>query len=207
MKRRKGFALLEVLIAVLFLGLFLLALLQVRNQTLHHFIRSGDQHTGAWLAEMKMAEVLSQNLPDPEDAETWSLFERGDFAEFDQRMNELNYRVNEDWEERRHFANFEWEVTKELIFIGPNFIGTDEDLEFWEQPLDNYGDPLNEPDPNQQPAARVVRVTLYVYLPEEKFADPEAGRRERQSIKLVTYVDPSVLFDADTEDPAAPETP
>lgn len=208
--QRKGFALIEVLVAVLFIGIFLLALLQVRNRTLHQFIRSGDQHSGAWLAEMKMAEVVSQRLPDPEDEETWVIYESGDFAEFDDRANDINAAINEDWVDRDHFSKFEWEVTKELIFIGPNFIGNDEDLELWEQPLDENGDPLDENDPREQAAARVVRITLIVYLPElpgavaEEDENGEPRQSGRPSIKLVTYVDPSVLFNADVEEEALP---
>lgn len=207
---RKGFALVEVLVAVMFMGIFLLALLQVRNQTLHRFIISGDQHSGAWLAEMKMAEVISQNLPDPEDEETWVLFESGDFSEYDERTNDLNGPINPDWVERNHFSKFEWEVTKELIFIGPNFIGNDEDLELWEEPLDENGDPLGEDDPREQAAARVVRITLIVYLPEPPNAwaaaddSSEPRPQGRPSIKLVTYVDPYILYNAEVEDPAAP---
>ncbi|MBZ0136327.1 MAG: hypothetical protein K8I27_08140 [Planctomycetes bacterium] len=206
--RRRGFALIEVLVAVLFIGIFLLALLQVRNQALHQFIRSGDHHSGAWLAEMKMAEVISQDLPDPENEETWFIQDSGDFAEFDERVNDINGRINENWVERNHFAKFEWEVTKELIFIGPNFIGNDEDLDLWEQPLDDNGDPLDEGDPREEAAARVVRITLIVYLPElpgyEKDEEGDSQPRQRESIKLVTYVDPAVLFNADVETDEAP---
>ncbi|MCA8918102.1 MAG: hypothetical protein KDB68_16850 [Planctomycetes bacterium] len=204
--RRSAFALIEVLVAVLFIGIFMLALLQVRNQALYQFLQSGDQHTGAWLAEMKMAELVSENLPDPEDEETWVLSESGDFAEYDDRSNEINAAVNEEWGDRTHFADFEWECTKELIFVGPEFIGTQEDLEYWEQPLDENGDPTDEADPNEKPAARLVRITLIVYLPEPKIrartdedseVEPDRGR---PSIKLVTYVDPAILFNAEPDE-------
>ena len=207
--QRKSFALIEVMVAVLFIGIFLLALLQVRNQALHQFLKSGDQHSGAWLAELKMAEVISQQLPDPENEDTWVMFDSGNFAEFDERTNDVNAQVNEDWVDRNHFARFEWEVTKELIFVGPNFIGNDEDLEYWEEPVDEYGDPLDEDDPREQPAARLVRITLIVYLPElpgQQVEDEYGDMRpqERQSIKLVTYVDPAVVFNADIEDGEEP---
>src|SRR5690606_30380563 len=110
-------------------GIFLLALLQVRNQTLHQFLISGDQHSGAWLAEMKMAAQISQKLPDPEDEDTWLLFDSGDFAYLDDRSNDINRSINEEWYDRTSFSKFEWEVTKELIFIGPDFIGNKEDLD------------------------------------------------------------------------------
>ena len=203
---RAGFALIEVLVAVLFMGVFMLALLQVRNQTLHQFLRSDDQHTGAWLAEMKMAELVSQNLPDPEDEESWVLFENGDFAEFDDRLNRVNERINENWTERTNFSKFEWECTKELIFIGPDFIGTQEDLDAWEQPLDESGEPTDEADPREKAAARVVRVTLTVFLPEPRpsgVADEEAPQG-RPTIKLVTYVDPAILFQAEPAEEEAP---
>ena len=122
---RRGFALIEVLVAVLFIGVFMLALLQVRNQALYQFLQSGDQHTGAWLAEMKMAEIVSEDLPDPADEDTWFLEDSGDFAEFDERNNEINAEVNEDWGNRTHFADFEWSYTKELIFVGPTEVITD----------------------------------------------------------------------------------
>ena len=143
---RSGFALIEVLVAVLFLAIFLLALLQVRNQALHQFLLSGDQHTGAWLAEMKMAEVVSERLPDPEDEDTWESSESGDFAYLDDRNNDINRSVNEEWSDRTKFAKFEWSVTKELVFIGPGFIGSREDLDAWEQPLDENGEPTTDAD-------------------------------------------------------------
>ena len=64
--RRRGFALLEVMIAVLIMGFALMFLLQIRNQTISSFAESGDQHTAAWLAELKMNEIMSQDLPDPD---------------------------------------------------------------------------------------------------------------------------------------------
>ncbi|MCB9931908.1 MAG: hypothetical protein H6841_00640 [Planctomycetes bacterium] len=206
-RNRGGFALVEVLVAVLFMGVFMLALLQVRNQTLHQFLRSGDQHTGAWLAELKMAELISQNLPDPEDEESWQIFESGDFAEFDDRLNEINANVNEGWTDRAAFSKFEWECTKELVFVGPSFIGSREDLDLWEQPLDENGEPTTDKDPREQAAARVVRVTLTVYLPEPKLSglEDEQAPQGRPVIKLVTYVDPSILFEAEpaADDPTA----
>ena len=202
-----GFALIEVLVAVLFLAIFLLALLQVRNQALHQFLLSGDQHTGAWLAEMKMAEVVSEKLPDPEDEDTWSLFESGDFAYLDDRNNEINRSINEEWSDRTSFSKFEWQVTKELVFVGPEFIGNRDDLDAWEQPLDDNGEPTSEADPRTKPAARIVRITLIVTLPESKRSQQsEDSTSERPTVKLVTYVDPSILFDAEpaTTDEAAP---
>ncbi|MCA8916307.1 MAG: hypothetical protein KDB90_12935 [Planctomycetes bacterium] len=202
---RSGFALIEVLVAVLFLAIFLLALLQVRNQALHQFLLSGDQHTGAWLAEMKMAEVVSERLPDPEDEDTWESSESGDFAYLDDRNNDINRSVNEEWSDRTKFAKFEWSVTKELVFIGPGFIGSREDLDAWEQPLDENGEPTTDADPRTKPAARIVRITLIVTLPETKQSqDPEAELSERPTIKLVTYVDPSILFSAEPSTEEAP---
>jgi hypothetical protein len=205
--RRKGFALIEVLVAVLFIAIFMLVLLQIRNQALHQFVISGDQHTGAWLAEMKMSELISQDLPDEADDSTWVTSGGGDFGDFDDRVNDINRDINEDWIERSHFAKFEYEWTKELLFIGPNFIGNKEDLDLWEQPLDETtGEPVaGEEDPMEQPAARIVRITLTVYLPELRArpGDEEEATQERPSIKLVTYVDPAIVFDAEanTEEP------
>jgi hypothetical protein len=213
LNRRKGFALIEVLVAVLFIAIFMLVLLQIRNQALYQFIVSGDQHTGAWLAEMKMTELVSQDLPDPADDTTWMTSGGGDFGDFDDRVNDLNRDINEDWVERSHFAKFEYEWTKELLFIGPNFIGNKEDLDLWEQPLDETtGEAVEgEDDPMEQPAARIVRITLTVFMPEpraraddDKISDEEAeARRKRPSVKLVTYVDPATLFEAEaaTEEP------
>ncbi|MCA8913315.1 MAG: hypothetical protein KDB82_16575 [Planctomycetes bacterium] len=206
---RRGFALIEVLVAVLFIGVFMLALLQVRNQALYQFLQSGDQHTGAWLAEMKMAEIVSEDLPDPADEDTWFLEDSGDFAEFDERNNEINAEVNEDWGNRTHFADFEWSYTKELIFVGPDFIGNKEDLDNWEQPLDDNGDPTEEGDPREQPAARLIRVTLTITLPPPKVGTRDENgdlvTGERKTIKVVTYVDPAVVFDAQPDEEAATE--
>lgn len=211
--RRKAFALIEVLVAVLFIAIFMLVLLQIRNQTIRQFIISGDQHTGAWLAEMKMAELISQDLPDPEDDTTWVTSDYGDFGYLDDRINSINANIQEGWEDRVVCGKFEFEWTKELLFIGPNFIGDREDLDMWEQPLDESGEPIiGESDPLEKPAARVVRVTLIVYLPEKRYNAGDEERdttEERPTIKLVTYVDPAVLFnaEADTEETPAPEGP
>jgi hypothetical protein len=207
---RRGFALIEVLVAVLFIAIFMLVLLQIRNQALHQFIVSGDQHTGAWLAEMKMAELVSQDLPDPADDATWMTSGGGDFGDFDARVNDVNREINgEGWIERSHFIKFEYEWTKELLFIGPNFIGNKEDLDLWEQPLDETtGEPVvGEEDPMEQPAARIVRITLTVYLPELRAkpdAEDEGATQERPSIKLVTYVDPAIVFDAEANSEEPP---
>jgi len=209
LNRRRGFVLIEIMVAVLFVGIFMLALLQIRNQTLHHFNRSGDQHTGAWLAEMKMAELVSQDLPDPENQDMWYLQGDGDFGDFNDRYNEVNRSVNEGWTDRAHFSKFEYEWTKELLFIGPNFIGNKEDLDNWEQPLDEFGEPVaGEDNPMEQPAARVVRITLIVWLPELPSTEAESETAQaRPSVKLVTYVDPATLFNGEPEEETPPEEP
>lgn len=214
-QHRAAFALIEVLVAVLFIGVFMLALLQVRNQALHSFITSSDQHTGAWLAELKMAELVSQDLPDPSDTENvegWGYSGSGDFAYLDDRVNDINDRINEEWVTRETFSKFEYEWTKELIFIGPDFIGDQYEIENWEPPIDDYGEELEEDDPLEKPAARVVRVTLVVKLPmhgrEAETYEEEVQQRDRRTIKLVTYVDPAALYQPSHEaSEAADETP
>jgi prepilin-type N-terminal cleavage/methylation domain-containing protein len=206
-RRRHGFALIEVVVAVLIIGISLLALLQIRNESMYKFIANGDQHTGAWLAELKMNELVAQDLPDPEDEETWELFGSGDFADYDIRVDELNRAVNPEWEDRYSFARFEYEWKKELVFIGPEFIGSKYELEEWEEPVDTFGEPTGIEDPRTKPAVRVVRVTLTVFMPEglkppESSATPTPNARRvqmvdgRPAIRLVTYVDPTILFNA-----------
>lgn len=205
-RRARGFAMIEALVAVLIIGIALLALLQVRNQTLLRFVESGDAHTGAWLAEMKMNELISQDLPDPEDEETWISNGSGDFGDYDTRANAINASVNEGWVERATFAKFEYEWTKELVLVGNEFIGSREQLEAWEAPLDENGDPEQVDDPRDKPLARVVRVTLKVKTPLRRGRDAEGGEEsdeayeKRREIKLVTYVDPAVVFNAAEED-------
>lgn len=216
-RRRRGFALIESLIAVVIIGVALLMLLQVRNQAMQQFIELGDQYTGSWLAELKMAELISENLPDPEeDAEdTWFLSGSGDFSEFNARLNDLNYGRNEYWVERDTFSRFEFSWTKELIFVGREFIGTREELDAWEQPEDERGDLMpGIVDPRTKPAARLVRVILKVYLPlprttsEEGEEESDLDLERRRTITLVTYVDPATLNTAEIESvDAPPETP
>lgn len=199
---RSAFALIEVLVAVVFISVFVFALMQSFNQALLEFMESSDQHSGAWLAELKMAELVSQELPDPTDeerADSWILTGRGDFAYMDGRLNEINQLANEEWAERNYFADFTYEWSKELIFVGPEFIGTDEDLYNYEQPVDEYNQPLpNETDPRTELAARLVRVTLIVRLPdrnrEAETYEEEQRLSDETTIKLVTYVDPSSLY-------------
>ncbi len=217
---QSGFALIEVLIAVVIIGVALLALLQVRNQSIHQFLTIGDQHTASWLAELKMSELVSQDLPDPQDEETWEKFDSGDFGYLDKRANELNAAYNPDWVWRDEFAKFEFEWKKEVIFIGREFIGDQWDLEGWEPAVDESGETVDQEDPHENPAVRVVRVTLTVYLPEDNSRPAGASEGEgvrkvqivngRPAIQLVTYVDPSVLFvaeEAETEAAAAPPAP
>lgn len=206
--RTSGFALIEVLVATLVMAVALITLLQVQSQTEVAFLTAGDKHTGAWLAELKMNELISEYLPNPEDEETWELTGGGDFSELDYRLNALNLSVNPDWEERYTFQEFEYEWRKELIFVGADFIGNQFDLDAWEEPLDERGQVLSTvEDPREKPAARVVRVTLTVFLPDRVQArqasrDDEAamGNRGQQTIKLVTYVDPAIVFDAETNE-------
>ena len=198
----------EALVAIVIIGIALLALLQVRNQTVMRFLDSGDQYTASWLAQMKMAELVSQNLPDPEDIDTWDDHGAGDFGEFDQRVNELNSQVNEDWVERRTFSKFEYEWTKTMILVGPELTGTREAFEDWEPEVDSSVAENTEDNPAEQLAARIVRVTLTVMIPMRRGRDGEgevesdAQLDKRRRIVLVTYVDPSILFDAgEEEDP------
>jgi prepilin-type N-terminal cleavage/methylation domain-containing protein len=198
-RAKRGFALLEVMVAVLIMGIALLFLLQVRNQTITAYNDSGDQRTAAWLAELKMNEILSERLPDPEDPDTYIIEDSGNFAEFDARMNDFNRRTNEKWVEKNYLARFEYKWTKELIFVGQQFTGNKDDLDNWEQPLDDAGEPTDEKDPRTQPAARVVRVTLEVTMPlavqrdEEGGLESETALQKRRSVKLVTYLDPAQL--------------
>ncbi|MCC7510594.1 MAG: prepilin-type N-terminal cleavage/methylation domain-containing protein [Planctomycetes bacterium] len=214
---KSGFALIEVLIAVVIIGVALLALLQVRNQSIHQFLTIGDQHTASWLAELKMNELVSQDLPDPQDEETWEDFDSGNFAYLDKRANELNAAYNRDWVWRDEFAKFEFEWKKEVIFIGREFIGNQWDLEGWEPAVDEYGEAIDQEDPHENPAVRVVRVTLTVYLPEDSSRPAAEGTSTserkvqmvngRPAIQLVTYVDPSVLFAAEDDEAAETTTP
>lgn len=204
--RVRGFTLIEALLAVVIIGIAMLALLQIRNQTILRFNESGDQYTAAWLAEMKMAELMSEDLPDPEDEETWIMDGSGDFGDYDERLNELNRGVNPEWTDRRTFSLFEYEWTKELIFVGSTMTGTDEDFLEWEAPLDENGEVDETDDPNEKPAARVVRITLTIRLPMRRQTDEE-GEAEtddqldrRRTVKLVTYVDPGLLYTPDEED-------
>mgnify|MGYP001161528319 FL=1 len=229
---RSGVALIEVLMAILFIGVFLLALLQIRNQSIRQFLITGDQYTASWLAEMKMNELISEDLPDPmNDQELpWDTgWIEGDFADFDERVNSLNASVYKDWTDRATFARFTYRYRKELIFVGPEFIGTKDELEVWEPPLDAEGNapeldaegnPIGVDDPREQPTARLIRITLQVDIPqlgdasrdeaEEEAIDPRTGTRARKQsrvIHLVTYVDPDILYEAEPATEESTEEP
>ena len=202
---KQGFALLEVMVAVLIMGIALLFLLQVRNQTISAYNDSGDARTAAWLAELKMNEILSERLPNPEDEDTYIIEDSGNFGSYDARVNDFNRRSSESWVDKNYLARFEYKWTKELIFVGQQFTGNKDDLDNWEQPLDASGEPTDEKDPRTQPAARIVRVTLEVTMPLAVQRDAEGGLesetalQKRRSIKLVTYLDPSTLKKAPAE--------
>ncbi len=187
------------MVAVLIMGIALLFLLQVRNQTISAYNDSGDSRTAAWLAELKMNEILSERLPDPEDEDTFIIEDSGDFGSYDARVNDFNRRASESWGDKSYLSRFEYKWTKELIFVGQTFTGNKDDLDNWEQPLDDAGEPTDEKDPRTQPAARVVRVTLEVTMPLAVQRDAEGGLesesalQKRRSIKLVTYLDPAQL--------------
>jgi prepilin-type N-terminal cleavage/methylation domain-containing protein len=202
--RRKGFTLIEVVVAVLIIGVALVTLIAIRASAFHMFIQSNDQFTGAWLAELKMQELISQRLPDPEQEDTWDDEGYGDFTEYDHRVNELNRRYNPDWVDRVTFGRFEYHWRKEVVFIGTNFIGSRYDIETWEQPIDDFGQVIEEDDPRESPAARVVRITLTVFLPLDDHEELSTYIQRnpntpvvdgRPALRLVTYVDPAVLFD------------
>lgn len=211
LRHHRGFALVEALAAALIMSVVLLTLLEIRNNSIRWFTLSGDQYTAAWLAEMKMNELMSQRLPDSAKEDTFSFGDSGNFAELDERVNSLNRSVNEGWKDREYFAKFEFEWTKELIFVGKDFTGLQTDLENWEPELDDYGTPTTD-DPRSKPMARVVRITLEVKRPlargVTKEGEEEADEtwEKRRTIKLVTYVDPATLFGGKTSapDPANP---
>lgn len=210
--RTRGMVLLEALIAVLLVAVCLLVLLQVRNSAMQQYLQLGDQYTGSWLAELKMAELVSENLPDPADEDTWYLSGGGDFSDFNARLNDLNYGRNENWAERGTFSKYEFEWKKELIFVGKDFIGTREEMDAWVQPVDDSNEPIIDlKDPHTQPAARLVRVTLKVHLPMPRGRDAQGEEEsdyeheKRRTITLVTYVDPNTMHKAEIEsvEPAA----
>lgn len=211
-RRRRGFALIEAVVAVLIVRAVLLVLLQIRNQAMQQYLMTADQRTGAWLAEMKMAELISQALPDPADEETWNSSGNGDFSDLNARMNDISLRGDAAWTERNTFTKYEYEWTKELVFIGKDFIGSREELDAWEQPTDENGDPTTEQNPNNGPLARVVRVTLKVFIPSARQRNAEGDEvsdeqhNKNRTIKLVTYVDPNTLHAAEIEDIDADNT-
>jgi len=201
---RRGFTLIEVMVAILILSLVMVGLIMVRANAVYSFIQSSDQFSAAWLAELKMQELMSQRLPDPEDEGTWEDEGWGDFAHYDHISNEFNLMYNPDWVDRDHFARFEYRWRKEMVFIGTDFIGSQYDLENWEAPVNEFGEPMEQDDPRQKPAARVVRITLTVYIPFDETEDVFAYSQRnpntqiidgRPALRLVTYVDPTVLFD------------
>jgi type II secretory pathway pseudopilin PulG len=206
---QQGIALIEVVVAVLLFAVAVVTLLGIQVQLIRGFNLAGDSHTAAWLAELKMEELLSQNLPDPNDEETWELTGGGDFSEFDAWSNSVHESIREDWQWRSSFANFEYRYRKELVFVGPEFIGSRYELEGWEDPTDRYSSDIPVNNPLEQPAARIVRVTLIVYLPEgyAPRGDQTGGDQSRYqmidgrpAIRMVTYVDPGVLMDAISEE-------
>lgn len=205
MARRRGFALIEAVVAVLIVGVVLLALLQIRNQAMQQYLMMSDQRTGSWLAEMKMAELVSQALPDPADEDTWSTSGSGDFSDLNNRLNEVNLRGNAVWTERETFSKFEYEWTKELVFIGKDFIGGKAELDAWEAPVDENGELTGEQSPFDGPLARVVRVTLKVFIPAARQRTAEGDEvsdevhEKNRTITLVTYVDPNTLHAAEIE--------
>ncbi|MEE9311438.1 MAG: hypothetical protein V3V10_03390 [Planctomycetota bacterium] len=202
-KKHRAFMLLEVLVATMLIGVILLYLLQIRNQTLVQFLHSSHDNTGVWLAEMKMAELMAEDLPDPSEPDTFETGDSGDFEYMDERYNDVNSEINENWKERDIYIQYKFEWTKELIFIGSDFIGTQENLDNWEpseEASDSGEEAVADEDPNNKPAARVVRITLKVYHEDTKGkVDPITT--------LVTYVDPAMLYEAgeEEEDPSNPE--
>ncbi|MBX3475204.1 MAG: prepilin-type N-terminal cleavage/methylation domain-containing protein [Planctomycetes bacterium] len=203
--RRRAFALIEAVVAVLIVGVVLLALLQVRNQAMQQYLMMSDQRTGAWLAEMMMAELISEALPDPQDEATWSTSGSGDFSDLNNRLNDINLRGNASWTDRATFTKFEYEWTKELVFIGTDFIGSKAELDAWEAPVNDRGEPTGEKSPLDEPLARVVRVTLTLFIPAQRQRNAEGEEVDDQqheknrTIRLVTYVDPNTLHAAEIE--------
>ncbi|MHC4839401.1 MAG: type IV pilus modification PilV family protein [Planctomycetota bacterium] len=198
-QQRRGFMLLEVLVASMIIAIALVALLQIQMQSMNQFLESSHKSTGVWLANMKMAELMAENLPDPSEPDTYESSDFGDFEYLDERYNTLNSDLNEDWTDRSIYAQFKYEWTKELIFIGTDFIGNQESIETWEptqETLDAGDAAVEDEDPANNPAARVVRITLKVFHEDNKGkVDPIT--------ELVTYVDPKMLYEAaeEEEDP------
>jgi general secretion pathway protein I len=61
---RRGFTLIEVMIAIAFIGIALLALLSLHHSDLVSVIRSREMTTAAMLAQSLMAEAEMQRFPD-----------------------------------------------------------------------------------------------------------------------------------------------
>lgn len=211
---RRGFSLLEALIACLIMAVVLMGMLDVRNNSIRWFTLSGDQYTAAWLAEMKMNELMSERLPDPSKEDTYSDADNGNFGEYDERVNSLNRTYNQKWTDRLYFEQFTYEWKKELIFVGQDFSGLQTDLEAWEPELDSYGQPTGD-DPRTKPMARVVRIALVVKRPLARGVtadgedEPEDQWDKRRTLRLVSYVDPATLFGgkAAATDPAPTPNP
>jgi len=212
---RRGLALLEALVAVLIIGVVLVALIQIRNLAIRNFLTSSDQYTASWLAELLMEELLSQDFPDPEDEATWVLSGEGDFGHVDEKVNAANAVADPDWTDRRTFSTFTYRWTKELLFVGSEFTGDRDALEEWEAPQDANGEEADVDSPLEKPAVRIVRVVAEVFLPErrgqnvEPVSREERGTREAEgpgggaaakSIKLVTYFDPREVLESTSKE-------
>jgi general secretion pathway protein I len=91
-KLRSGFTLLEVMIAVAFIGIAMLALLSLHQSNLASVIRAQDLTRAAMLAQQLMSTAEAQRFPPPGQT-------RGDF----------------DHDFPGQYPNFRWERTVDLL--------------------------------------------------------------------------------------------
>jgi type II secretory pathway pseudopilin PulG len=126
----RAFTLLEVMIAVAFIGIAMLALLSLHQNNLHSVIRAQQLTTASMLAQQLMSTAEADRFPPPGTT-------RGDFSR-DYPGLYKNYRWQREVAVMPQFPDIR--RVRVRVFYGPNFDRHFELLEF-----------MHNPTPPQQP--------------------------------------------------------
>lgn len=226
--RKRGITLLEMIVALVIIGAVLLPLWASVRASRYNFWQAQRGTDGPWIANMIMSTLVSERLPqypDEEDSGTIGsdqsalITEEGTVREF---LEEIGYGDGDYFSEAQLeiFERWRYEWTKEIVLVNEegSYYSTDSDTSSRPVPdfgQEDYEDRIRdesgrtventEPTPEELaelPAARVIRITLKLYVPateeagevdedvdyeEGDLRGTEAG--DPNVITLVTFVD------------------
>jgi|GEM_PF-5098824 len=221
-KARLGLTLLEMIVCLIIIALVLVPMWNSVTASGYNFWEAQRGTDGPWMANMIMTTLVSERLPQyPEEGDARSslgdqsavIEEEGTVREF---LEELGYGDGDYYSEAQleKFERWRYEWTKEIVLVNKegSYYSTLSDSGSTPVPdfgQEDYDDTIRDEDGrtventelppeelSQLPAARVIRITLKLYVPSREDGesdDDEDVEYEEGDLRGTEAGDPNVI--------------